>query len=115
MYEYRATILRRVDADTLHVEVDLGIDVRHLLTIRLAGINAPELSTPEGKNAAAYVDLWIREHTGAGEIVLRTIKDRREKYGRYLGLIYPVELLVNALVPSLNDDLLAAGHAVPYP
>lgn len=105
MFEYRCTVLRVVDADTLHVEVDLGLDLRTRLTIRLDGVDAPEMSTPEGVAARDFVLGWVAE---PGPLTLRTTKDRREKYGRYLGVVH------GQYGPSLNAVLVTAGHAKPY-
>jgi micrococcal nuclease len=115
VYEYRARIIKRVDADTLHLEVDLGLDCRLRLTVRLAGINAPELSTAEGKEAAAFVDAWLVENAPDGMVLLRTVKDTREKYGRYLGVLFPLAILDGASVTDLSAALLSAGRAVVYP
>lgn len=108
MYEYRVEVLRVVDGDTLHVRVDLGLDCAIKLTIRLLGVNAPESSTPEGQQASAYVRDWVAAAAAAGPLTLRTVKDRREKFGRYLGVISA------ATGGELNYELLAAGHAVAY-
>lgn len=107
MYQYKATVLRVLDADTLHVRLDMGCDVGLNMTLRLAGIDAPEQRTPEGKAATAFVRDWLR--TESDHIVINTIKDRREKFGRYLAVIYR-----GAEPESLNDALLRTGHAVPY-
>jgi len=104
MYEYAATILRVVDGDTVHAEVDLGLDIRVRVTLRLAGINAPEIGTPEGIAAKA----WLVDQLGSGSLVVRTVKDRREKFGRYLAT-----LLVDGR--DLNQAMIDAGHAVAYP
>ena len=104
MYEYRATVLRIIDADTVHTRVDLGCDVRLDMTIRLWGINAPEMNTDAGKAAKAA----LVERMPVGTVVtLRTVKDRREKYGRYLG-VFDLDGL------NLNLWLIAADHAVEY-
>jgi endonuclease YncB( thermonuclease family) len=106
MYEYRATIIRVVDGDTVHALVDLGCDVEIALTIRLAGIDCPELGTPEGAAAKEYAEEWF---AAAGpSLVLNTVKDKREKYGRYLGYFRDA-------TGCLNAELLTSGHAVPYP
>lgn len=84
MYEYRSTVLRVVDADTLHLHVDLGLDVSTRLTVRLLGVDAPEARTPEGDAATA----WVREQLPQGARVrIGTVKDRREKFGRYLASV----------------------------
>ena len=46
---------RVVDADTLLVEVDCGFGCRMEQRLRLRGIDAPELKTPEGARARAFV------------------------------------------------------------
>jgi micrococcal nuclease len=106
MYEYRALITRVVDGDTVWAEVDLGCDVRIKLTLRLAGINAPELSTAEGVAARG----WLVERLARSEnrVTVHTIKDKREKYGRYLAFLVQGEA-------DINELIVAAGHAVPYP
>lgn len=107
MYEYRATILSIIDGDTLHAQLDLGCDVRINLTIRLDGLNCPEMSTQAGKDAKAAAVKWIADGTG---FTIKTAKDKREKYGRYLGTIYRD----GDQPQSLNAWLLANGYAVPY-
>lgn len=96
-----------VDGDTVRTEVDLGCDVRIRLTIRLLGLNAPELPTEEGKAARDHLISLIPSDQ---LVVLETVKDRREKYGRYLGTLRdPTEPS-----PSLNDRMIADGYAVEY-
>lgn len=105
MFEYRATILRHVDADTSWVSVDLGFDTHMKLTIRWDGINAPEKHTPEGQAARrALLDKLPEGST----CLLRTIKDRREKFGRYLGRFFLED------GTNLNEWLVEQGHAVVY-
>lgn len=106
MYEYRAEILRVVDGDTVHARVDLGLDVRIDLTLRLARINAPELATADGSAAKQTLE-WIVAAQG-GTLTLRTLRDRREKYGRYLAEF------VDSAGNSVNEQLVAAGAAQWY-
>ena len=84
---------------------DLGFGIYLFQRIRLLGINCPEHGTPEGAAATAYTTNWLAQH--GPEFILRTELDRHEKYGRVLGT-------VTAGPHTLNDDLIAAGHAVPY-
>lgn len=115
MYEYKCIVTRVVDGDTLHLSVDLGCDVTIAMVVRLAHVNAPEMRTPEGPKARDFVLDWLaREETSektlmfTRPITVRTIKDRKEKYGRYLAV------LVAADGTTLNQALLDAGRAVPY-
>jgi micrococcal nuclease len=110
MYEYRARIVRVIDGDTVEAEIDLGFHVRFTVTLRLAGINAPETKgteRPRGLAATRYLERLLNEWTGASrELLVRTHKDVTEKYGRYLA-----ELIAGEV--NLNQALVAAGHAVP--
>lgn len=112
MYEYRATIMRVVDGDTVHADVDLGFDIRVRMKFRLTGINAPELNTDAGKMARAHlIDLLGMPPEGMGQPVMlvRTEKDRQEKYGRYLATL----LLPDGT--SVNQRMVADGFAAVYP
>ena len=108
---YRARIITHVDADTSRVVIDVGFDVNVKLTIRWVGINAPEKSTPEGKAALA----WLNEQLPPGEMcILTTVKDRREKYGRFLGTFYDLDTYDAEATSSLNDEMVTAGHGRYY-
>lgn len=116
LYWYKADVTRDVDGDTVHIDWDLGKDTHVMDTLRFMGINAPEMSTAEGKAAAAFVQNWLQER--GGHIAINTVKDRREKYGRYLAYIYdladlPTEPVVDQS-KSLNQLLVVEGLAVPY-
>lgn len=106
MYDYLATVLRVVDADTFHLEIDPGLDLRVRITGRLYAVNAPERSTPEGKAATEFVAHWIATNAdvsgGTMRLNCRTIKDRKEKYGRYL-----VRLYSSDWSKELTPDLVA--------
>lgn len=113
MYEYSASVVKVVDGDTLHLNVDLGCDVRLKMTVRLADIDAPEISTNEGKVSKAFVEDWLESCTQG--LTIKTVKDRREKYGRYLAFVYDTSKL--DLVPeplSLNEQLVNEGLAKSY-
>ena len=47
-YVYRATLNRVIDGDTFVLDVDVGFRVVISMNIRLKGLYAPELNTPEG-------------------------------------------------------------------
>lgn len=104
MFEYQAEVIRVVDGDTVWLNVDLGCDTYHRLSIRLYGINCPELHTPEGQVARDFV---LNILPPGKQLTLQTVKDKREKYGRYLGV-----LLVNEI--NLNQKLVELGLAKEY-
>lgn len=113
MYDYRAKVERVVDGDTVHLAVDLGCDTTLRMTCRLMGINSPEMSTSEGQIAKDYVIAWLEQF--GGRVRVETVKDKKEKYGRYLAYLFaPDESGGYTGSGCLNDDLVAHGHAVYY-
>ncbi len=64
-YTHRGTVLKIHDADSLTVQLDLGIygGSKSLVEVllRLGGVNSPELSTPEGRQALFAVSTpeWL--------------------------------------------------------
>lgn len=110
MYEYAARLTRIIDGDTWTLDIDLGLNTwAHGQRIRAAGINAPELATPEGQTARAWVGAWFAKHAPDCVVTVRTTKDRDDNYGRLLGTITAAD------GACLNTDMLAAGQAVPWP
>uniref|UniRef100_UPI003F495ECB thermonuclease family protein n=1 Tax=Streptosporangium sp. CA-235898 TaxID=3240073 RepID=UPI003F495ECB len=104
LYLYAATVARVVDGDTLDLLVDLGFTTMTRQRIRLSDVYAPELGTPEGEAAAEFARGWVVEH--GPNLLVRTLRDRKERYGRYLGHVYPA-----AGGEDLGAALVASGHA----
>ena len=103
MYEYKAIVVDVHDGDTVTVDIDLGLSVwARGVKIRLAGINAPELPTPEGVAAAKRLNDLV---FGKAVNVI-TAKDRKEKYGRYVGEIFSAD------GGHVNALMVQEGHAV---
>jgi endonuclease YncB( thermonuclease family) len=103
MYEYTATVVRVVDGDTVVVSIDLGFKIKIEHTLRLYGLNAPELPTPEGKAAAEA----LRQKLNCADVLIRTRKDAQEKYGRYLATIFRVPR-------NINEEMVHEGYAIMY-
>lgn len=109
MFEYRAHIRSVYDGDTIRADIDLGFGIWTAnQPLRLLGIDAPELGTPEGRAARDFLRGLLP--VGA-EVVIRTVRDTGDKYGRLLATVWDRE---GAYGDSVNDYLIAAGHAVPY-
>jgi micrococcal nuclease len=108
VYEYLAKVVRVIDGDTIEVEVDLGFKIKHTTILRLSGINAPELRTPEGVAAKA----WLVQRIEGKSVAVRTMKDKKEKYGRYLALVeYHDEKYDNQWL-CVNSVMVVEGMAV---
>ena len=110
MYEYKCTVVNVVDGDTVDVDIDLGFGVwMRKQRIRMYGIDAPESRTSDkvekvyGMAAKDFVIKW----TNAGDLVLKTFKDGKGKYGRILG-----ELWYNDV--NINQRMIEEHHAVKY-
>ena len=113
MYEYRATVVSVTDGDTVRLDIDLGFNViLHGTSVRLMGINAPEVSTPEGKVAKTYLKELIPAGTA---VTLQSYRDKTEKYGRVLGTLLIDESLGYKISGgSINNEMLSKGYAVSY-
>jgi len=112
MYEYRAVVIRVVDGDTVDLHIDQGLEIYRLTRVRLASINTAELNSPnpEQRELAQRAQDWLRAKLPAGtQTTIKTFKDRREKYGRYLVMVY-----LDGDEVSINEQLVSNGLAVPY-
>lgn len=117
MYEYEAEVLSVYDGDTIRLRVDLGMDTYVKQSARLDGVDTPEISgleRPAGLDAKMYAERWLSRHgaerMGKYHVRIQTIKDKREKYGRYLVVVFALD----GSNRCLNEDLIESGHAIPY-
>lgn len=94
MYEYRCTIIRVLDGDSLLADIDLGFRVTYRQTIRLVAMNAPEIRTALGPAAKRRLEELVVGKTFVR--VQTTIHREFEKYGRVLGRIIADGVDVNA-------------------
>lgn len=105
MFIYQATVNKVVDGDTLDLQVDLGFGVFTRQRVRLLGVNAAEHGTDEGDKATVFVKAWVAEH--GPEFTVRTHRDQKEKFGRYLAVVL-------SGAEELGQALIDAGLAVPW-
>ena len=109
LFHYRAHVTSVYDGDTCTVDIDLGLGVWvRGEKLRLHRINAPELRGRSSKRGHAARD-YLKSLIDGKDVLLQTIKDRREKYGRYLAEIWLEQKDAPPL--NVNDALVAAGHA----
>jgi micrococcal nuclease len=119
MYEYKCTINRVIDGDTVDIDVDLGFNV--IIAderVRIMGIDTPESRTSDkvedifGEAAKARVKELL-----SGDVLLKTEvsksgEDMKGKFGRILGDF----IIKNCKGEDkrLTEILIEEGHAVPY-
>ena len=123
MYTYRGEVKAVIDADTIDVLIDLGFGVHTMQRLRLYGIDAPEMKTEAGKIAKEYVKSVLLGVNGDNfeYIYVRTIKDKKDKYGRKLAVLYFGEgsmisdfneSKIEMMPDSFNKQIVRNGHAV---
>ena len=110
LFLYKAKVVRVIDGDTIVADIDLGFRTwLHDEHLRLNGLDAPEIDTPEGEETAAL----IRDRIEGKMVYLCTVKMKRSEreatgsFGRYLTEVYEGG-------ESINQWLLKTGRAVPF-
>ena len=125
IYIYKASLIRVVDGDTVELMIDLGFSNFTKQTMRLYGIDAPEMRTAAGKKAKAWLEDALMP---LGSIYVQTLQHKttakRDKYGRFLAVLYRSESEMeqdmdyadaegtqNFFQSSINRRMITEGHA----
>jgi micrococcal nuclease len=111
MYEYKATLDRIVDGDTMDLIIDMGFKMTTNQRIRLANINTPETygqkhDSDEYKAGMKAKNYVIKRFEDNDNIVRIETSKLTGKYGRYIGVIWFADSET-----SLNDELVEKGLA----
>lgn len=109
-WTYPGSVDRIVDGDTIVCHVELSPRIKmHEEHVRLAGVNAPELNSPDpvvreaAQDARAFVQMLLPTGT---RITLRA--HGLEKYGRMLATV-----LRQSDGLDISAELLSHNHAIP--
>lgn len=120
MYEYRATIIKIIDGDTVDVDIDLGFNVVIKdERVRIAGIDTPESRTrdKEEKKFGLAAKARVKQLLGKTSILKTRInkngEDMKGKFGRILGDFSVYDEATDSW-KLLTAMLISEGHAVPY-
>jgi micrococcal nuclease len=112
MYEYKATVKRVIDGDSIVLDIDLGFYMAMNETkIRLYGLDTPEMNSddPLLRLQAVLATRYLYDNLPVGsKVIIKTILDKREKYGRLLATIFTKEGL------NINEGLLENKLAISY-
>ena len=120
MYEYRATIVKVVDGDTVDVDIDLGFGI--VLSderVRIAGIDTPESRTrdKEEKKFGLAAKARVKQLLGKTCVLKTQInkngEDMKGKFGRILGDFSIYDSATDRW-RMITEVLISEGHAVPY-
>lgn len=106
-YKYKAIVVEIYDGDSVTVDIDLGFNnwIKNM-KLRLYGVDTPELRGDERSDGLISKQYMIDNVLGK-EVIVQTIKDKKEKYGRYLAVIWLNDI-------NINEKLLEEGLAEPY-
>lgn len=116
-YVYRAEIVGVHDGDTVTARVDVGFSVSTYTTMRLFGINAPELKTGKpGKDATEHLRGLLAQYRIGGTddvpvVVIKTRKDHTEKFGR---MLVEIQGFDNGSLVSINELMIRDGFAETF-
>ncbi|MEZ5896398.1 MAG: thermonuclease family protein [Parvularculaceae bacterium] len=105
----KAEVERVVDGDTVKVVARIWIDQRVSVSVRLAGVDAPELfrpACPAEKELAREAKAFVEDMLGDGGASLVDIHN-----GKYAGRV--VARVRNSAGDDVGEALLAAGLATP--
>lgn len=99
-----AVIWRVIDGDTLDVTLDLGWKIFKRDSVRLAGINAPEMRDLEGHASKSYLEMLLPVGTP-----IHVHSHKLDKYGRCLATVTRDSDNLDCC-----QEMISSGHAVPY-
>ena len=119
---YQATIIQVVDGDTFDLMIDQGFGNFTQQRMRLYGIDAPEMRTNAGRGLWESLRFF---YLPGSSVIVQTIKapnnkQFRDKYGRFLAIIYdawPIaskaisngDKIIEVAPLSLNARLISDG------
>lgn len=103
-FKYQATVVSAYDGDTITLMVDCGLNAFRKERFRFNRINTPEIKGPTKAKGEAARDYLLTLIPVGSTVKIQTLKDKQEKYGRYL-----VEIETDK--GNINDLLVHAGFA----
>jgi micrococcal nuclease len=112
LYFYKTKFVGAYDGDTITVDIDMGLGVWvKKQKLRVYGIDTPELRGDEKTAGLAARDALL-DLLRDRELVIETIKDATEKYGRWLARIWIKQ--DDGTWLNAGDELVKTGHARVY-
>jgi len=108
LYTYPAKLIRVIDGDTLKIQIDQGFRSFRKETIRLLGIDTPEIRTKDleekkrGYYAKSFVIATLKEYKN--KFLVTT--EKSDSFGRCLGNI----ILENARGTVTLSEILLKNH-----
>lgn len=113
LWTYRAKLIRVIDGDTYYIEVDHGMFIRSVQSLRLKDVDTPEINRGSdeekalGQDAKSFANAWFINLLGDDEwtLIITTDKDKRS-FNRYVATV--TDMAGN----DLGEAIIEAGHGV---
>ena len=117
LYHYKVKeVVKVIDGDTVELLIDLGLNTFAKIRARLLGVDTPEIfhpKTPKEKEAGIACKEFLKSIISAyPTLIVKTHKDRKGKYGRYLVEIYGLNPLSDKWdnLNKLIKEFMRANH-----
>jgi len=110
MFEYKCEVIKVVDGDTVDVNIDVGFSIFHKARVRMYGMDTPESRTRDLDEKARGLiskQFIVDKVANAKEIIIKTQKDGKGKFGRVLGKIF-----IDG--ENINQSMIDQSLAVEY-
>lgn len=116
LYTYNALVTNVYDGDSIDCLVDLGFSIKFKIKVKLEDLNAPEMRGEEREAGLVSRDA-LREKIFDKEIIIKTKKDKKGKYGRFIATIFlPYNIITETEGESglinINEWLIENDYAV---
>ena len=113
MYEYNAKLSKLIDGDTIDADIDLGFQTYIKQRIKLYGVDTPQSRS----KVAIEKDEGIKAKNKLTELLpkefkVRTVLNRRGKFGRVLGHVYAIDQAGKEI--NVNETMIKEGYATKY-
>lgn len=107
---FKSKVLRVYDGDTITVDIDLCFNIKMKSSVRVAGIDTPEIRTRnKGEKKLGYEAKARMKELCGKTVWLESIDGGKvDKYGRVLANLYTVN------GEDIGATLIKEGHAVGY-
>ncbi len=104
IYYYKAFVTKVYDGDTVTVDIDLGFGLQlNKQVLRLSNIDTPEIRGDERFDGIISKNI-VSDLILGKSVIIKTDKDTKGKYGRWIAEIYIDDL-------NVNEYLIDEGYA----
>ncbi len=105
LFTYKAYLKRVTDGDTVVAHLDIGFGEFLEQRLRLRGLDAPEIKTPQGQKATRFVERRLKKQV---VFIVKTTK-KVDIYGRYVADVFYSADGKGRAEKFLNQELLNSG------